>query len=72
MISLMSSEPARSTSVSTFRSAGPPVEIEKRWGHQLDAVVDGGSGIPNPTTVVDLRSEPYEILREGQGDVSQL
>ena len=49
-----------------------PVEIEKRWGHQLDAVVDGGWGIPNPTTVVDLRSEPYEILREGQGDVSQL
>jgi len=49
-----------------------PVEIERVWGHQLDAVVDGGLGIPNPTTVVDLREQPYEILREGQGDVSEL
>ncbi|MCO4773657.1 MAG: threonylcarbamoyl-AMP synthase [Deltaproteobacteria bacterium] len=49
-----------------------PVEIERRWGHQLDAVVDGGLGIANPTTVVDLRNEPFEILREGQGDVTQL
>ncbi len=49
-----------------------PVVIEQRWGHQLDAVVDGGLGIPNPTTVLDLRSEPFVVLREGQGDVSQL
>jgi tRNA threonylcarbamoyl adenosine modification protein (Sua5/YciO/YrdC/YwlC family) len=49
-----------------------PVDIERVWGHALDAVVDGGLGIANPTTVVDLRSQPYEILREGQGDVSEL
>lgn len=49
-----------------------PVDIERVWGHRLDAVVDGGLGIANPTTVVDLREQPYEILREGQGDVSEL
>ncbi len=49
-----------------------PVEIEKLWGHKVDAVVDGGLGISDPTTVVDLRSQPYEILREGQGDISLL
>lgn len=49
-----------------------PMDIDARWGHQIDAVVDGGLGISDPTTVLDLRSQPFEVLREGQGDVSVL
>ncbi len=45
-----------------------PVDIERRHGDRLDAVVDGGLGLANPTTVVDLTVQPFELLREGQGD----
>jgi len=45
-----------------------PVEIERTWGQRIDAVVDGGMGLENPTTVVDLTTEPFTLLREGQGD----
>ncbi|MCP4870956.1 MAG: threonylcarbamoyl-AMP synthase [Proteobacteria bacterium] len=45
------------------------VEIEDRYGPKLDAVVDGGRGLANPTTVVDLTGQPFEVLREGQGSV---
>lgn len=45
-----------------------PIEIEQRWGQRIDAVVDGGYGLENPTTVVDLTTEPFTLLREGQGD----
>jgi tRNA A37 threonylcarbamoyladenosine synthetase subunit TsaC/SUA5/YrdC len=46
-----------------------PIEVEARWGERIDAVVDGGFGLENPTTVVDLTTQPFTVLREGQGDV---
>lgn len=46
-----------------------PVDIERRFLDRLAAVVDGGLGLENPTTVVDMTSEPFELLREGQGSV---
>ena len=70
--------PLASTSLRQLNDAGEerwiidPVLIEAEWGNQLDAVVDGGLGLIDPTTVVDLRVEPYEILRAGQGDVDAL
>ena len=45
-----------------------PILVERHWGHRIDAFVDGGVGIENPTTVVDLTTEPFTLLREGQGD----
>ena len=47
-----------------------PVEIEQVYGPRLDAVVDGGLGLEQPTTVVDLTVQPFELLREGLGDIS--
>lgn len=44
-----------------------PVQIEARYGDRIEAVVDGGLGIENPTTVVDLTEIPFQVLREGQG-----
>ncbi len=70
--------PLASTSLRLYDADGEerwfidPLEIEDLWGDKLDAVIDGGLGISDPTTVVDLREQPYEILREGQGDVSLL
>jgi tRNA threonylcarbamoyl adenosine modification protein (Sua5/YciO/YrdC/YwlC family) len=46
------------------------MDIEEHWGRLLDAVIDGGTGIERPTSVVDLTASPPEVLREGQGDVS--
>lgn len=44
-------------------------EIDRALGQRLAAVLDAGPGLEDPTTVVDLRSEPFEVLREGQGDI---
>jgi len=46
-----------------------PIDIERQYGVKLDAVVDGGLGLSNPTTVVDLTCTPFEVLREGQGSI---
>ncbi|HHC72364.1 MAG TPA: threonylcarbamoyl-AMP synthase [Thiotrichales bacterium] len=47
-----------------------PEEIRDRLGNQVDAVIDGGSGGIEATTVIDLLSSPPEVLRVGLGDVS--
>ena len=46
-----------------------PIEIERHWGDRIDGVVDGGLGLEFPTTVVDLTTEPFSLLRAGQGDI---
>lgn len=45
-------------------------DIEERFGHQIDIVIDGGACSFDPTTVVDLRELPPEILRKGKGDTT--
>ena len=46
-----------------------PSLIEERYGHEADAVVDGGVGRNIPTTVVDLTGGEPEIVREGGGEL---
>ena len=46
-----------------------PSLIEERYGHEADAVVDGGVGRNMPTTVVDLTGGEPEIVREGGGEL---
>jgi tRNA threonylcarbamoyl adenosine modification protein (Sua5/YciO/YrdC/YwlC family) len=45
-------------------------EIRERLEHDIDAVLDGGSCGFQPTTVVDLASDPPLIVRRGKGDLS--
>lgn len=47
-----------------------PEDIRERFGHQLETVIDGGACSLEPTTVVDLRDLPPQILREGRGDTA--
>ncbi len=47
-------------------------EIEKRIGHRIELIVDGGSAGVEPTTVIDLSGGNVEVLRKGKGDVSSL
>ncbi len=45
-----------------------PELIFEKWQHLVDAVVDGGYGDNNASTVVDLSGNEPVILREGKGE----
>jgi tRNA threonylcarbamoyl adenosine modification protein (Sua5/YciO/YrdC/YwlC family) len=47
-----------------------PEDIRQRLEKHVDAIIDGGTGGIDPTTVLDLSSEQVEILRQGKGDVT--
>ncbi|MDH4265130.1 MAG: L-threonylcarbamoyladenylate synthase, partial [Deltaproteobacteria bacterium] len=47
-----------------------PAEIEKKLGHGLDLVIDGGVLVSEPSSVIDLTEDMPRILRAGKGDVS--
>jgi len=47
-------------------------EIERRIGHEIEVIVEGGPVGIEPTTVVDLSAGRVDILRRGCGDVSSL
>jgi tRNA threonylcarbamoyl adenosine modification protein (Sua5/YciO/YrdC/YwlC family) len=47
-----------------------PGEIKQRLDHQVDLVIDGGTGGVEPSSVVDLTSGAPVVLRHGRGDVS--
>jgi tRNA threonylcarbamoyl adenosine modification protein (Sua5/YciO/YrdC/YwlC family) len=46
-----------------------PSLIDERYGNAVDAVIDGGYGHLEPTTVVDLTGDEPAILRRGQGEL---
>ncbi len=48
-----------------------PLEIDRRIGHEIEAIVDAGPAGVEPTTVLDLSGGSVEVLRVGRGDVSQ-
>lgn len=48
-----------------------PLEIDRRIGHEIEAIVDAGPAGIEPTTVLDLSGGSVEVLRLGRGDVSQ-
>lgn len=45
-------------------------EIRDRLGRELDAILDGGHCGIEPTTVVDLESQPPVIARVGRGSIA--
>lgn len=47
-----------------------PREIEKKFGHCVDLVIDGGSLIPEESSVISLLQDEAEVIRVGKGDVS--
>ncbi|MDQ6684485.1 MAG: L-threonylcarbamoyladenylate synthase [Pseudomonadota bacterium] len=49
-----------------------PAEIRERYGKTLQAIVDAGACPRQPTTVIDLTSEPPQIVRVGRGDPALL
>ncbi|MCP1328524.1 L-threonylcarbamoyladenylate synthase, partial [Halomonas sp. 707D4] len=47
-----------------------PEEIRERFGAHLDLIIDGGACHLDPTSVIDLRTAPPTIVREGRGDTA--
>ena len=47
-----------------------PEEIEERLRNQVDLIIDGGSGLREPTTVIDLTDDAPQLIRQGLGDAS--
>ena len=45
-----------------------PELIHEKWQNQVDVVIDGGYGGNMPSTVIDLTTDEYKILRQGKGD----
>jgi tRNA threonylcarbamoyl adenosine modification protein (Sua5/YciO/YrdC/YwlC family) len=45
-------------------------EIRERLDHQVDAVLDGGSCGFEPTTVIDMSTQPPVVVRKGLGSLA--
>jgi tRNA threonylcarbamoyl adenosine modification protein (Sua5/YciO/YrdC/YwlC family) len=52
------------------QSLTDPTEIQAQFGHQVDLIIDGGSGGLEPSSVVDLSGPAPVVVRQGKGDVS--
>ena len=44
-----------------------PERIDEHIGYQVDAVIDGGIGGLEGSTVIDLSNGEPEVLRQGKG-----
>ena len=47
-----------------------PREIEEKFGHLVDFVIDGGISMEEPSTVISLLNDQIEVIRQGVGDTS--
>lgn len=65
-------QPVISTSVKDANDElmSDPREIEKRFGHCVDLIIDGGILVPEESSVISLVYDAAEIIRTGKGDVS--
>lgn len=48
-----------------------PLQIEETFGSQIELTIDGGSLVNQPSSIVSLLDDQPEVIRVGQGDVSQ-
>jgi len=45
-----------------------PEEVRERLEKQIELIVDGGAGLLEATTIIDLTGPEPELVREGRGD----
>lgn len=46
-------------------------EIEQKFGHQVDVVIDGGPGGNIPSTIIDCSNGEPEVVRQGKGQLNE-
>lgn len=47
-----------------------PREIAGIYGGQVEMVIDGGTFLPEPSSIVSLLDDEPQVIRQGKGDVS--
>ena len=47
-----------------------PYDIEMALSNRIDVFIDGGLGILNTTSIIDLSGDHPEVIRRGVGDIS--
>jgi tRNA threonylcarbamoyl adenosine modification protein (Sua5/YciO/YrdC/YwlC family) len=47
-----------------------PREIDRIYKGSVDMVIDGGTFLPEPSSIVSLLNDTPKVIREGKGDVS--
>jgi tRNA threonylcarbamoyl adenosine modification protein (Sua5/YciO/YrdC/YwlC family) len=68
-------EPILSSTLIVAGDAAPlndPEAIRERLESRVDAIIDAGPCVAEPTTIVDLAVEPAVIVRQGRGDAARL
>ena len=60
-----------SVSVGDEEILSDPEEMNRKFGHAVDLVMDGGILPPELSSVVSLVDDVPEVLRQGKGDVSE-
>jgi tRNA threonylcarbamoyl adenosine modification protein (Sua5/YciO/YrdC/YwlC family) len=67
-------QPIISTSVKAENGdiLSDPYNIKEIFGHFVDLVIDGGTLVPEQSSVVSLVDDIIEVIRVGKGDVSTL
>ncbi len=48
-----------------------PYLIQEKWEKKVDAIIDGGYGQNEASTVVDLSDGEVEIIRQGIGELEE-
>ncbi len=56
--------------ISTSALIEDPYLIDDAYPSNLEAVIDGGTLYPSPSSVISLIGDAPEVIREGKGDVS--
>lgn len=66
--------PILSTSVSFENGTliNDPDTIGQRFNNQVEAIIDGGTLVSEPSSVIDLTGETPRVVRAGAGDVSMI
>jgi len=54
------------------KSQDCPGALLDRWGSSVDFIVGVGERKKHPSTIIDCTKIPYEVIREGSGDLSIL
>jgi tRNA threonylcarbamoyl adenosine modification protein (Sua5/YciO/YrdC/YwlC family) len=65
-------QPIISTSVQTLEGEdlGNPAIINEYFGRIVDLIIDGGTIVPEPSSIISLVDDTIEVIRKGKGDVS--
>ena len=46
-----------------------PENLFQQWESQIDLMLSDGYGNNIPSTVLDLTTEPFKVIREGVGEI---